>query len=170
MMGWVSVPHPGNAQLVWLKLIKVYYKFAILCTLQSVINTRYNHYNVIMCILLQKQLQFGNNWCYLIKYVTNIRIRVRIRGASRAGIFKLIRIGGYANFDILSISSLYTGGQQHAASVHGWTADAAPVHCCTAARSACTRVDSSKERLYSGGQEHPAPVYRKQCQPNSVIQ
>ena len=39
---------PSNAQLVWLKLIKVYYKFTILCTLQSVINIRYN---VIICIL-----------------------------------------------------------------------------------------------------------------------
>ena len=37
-----------NTQLVWLKLVKVYYKFTILCTLQSVINIRYN---VIICIL-----------------------------------------------------------------------------------------------------------------------
>ena len=48
--------------LVWLKLIKVYYKFTILCTLQSLINIRQN---VIIRILLQKQLPFGNNWCYL---------------------------------------------------------------------------------------------------------
>ena len=39
---------PCNAQLVWLKLIKVYYKFTILCTLQLVINI---WYNVITCIL-----------------------------------------------------------------------------------------------------------------------
>ena len=60
-MSWVPVPHPGNVQLVWLKLIKVYYKFTILCTLQSIINIRYN----VIYILWQKQLPFGNNWCYL---------------------------------------------------------------------------------------------------------
>ena len=60
-----------NAQLVWMKL-KVYYKFKILCTLQSVINIRYN----------------------------------RIRGSSCTGI--RIRIRGYANFDIPSISKVYS--------------------------------------------------------------
>ena len=57
--GWRT--NSGNAQLVWLKLIKVYYKFTILGTLQSVINIRCNRYNVIICILKQKQLPIGNN-------------------------------------------------------------------------------------------------------------
>ena len=124
MMSRVAVPHPGNAQLVWLKLIKVCYKFTILCTLHSVINIRYN---VLICILKQKPLPVGNNYCHKY-YVTNISIRgylltgihvrgsscngicicIRICGASRAGICIRIHIRGYANFDFRSISRMHT--------------------------------------------------------------
>ena len=62
----------------------------------------------------------------LFKYITNIRIRlriggylvtgiricIRIRRVSRAGIRIRIRIRGYANFDIQSISSVYVPTSQ----------------------------------------------------------
>ena len=44
---------------------------------------------------------------------TGIRICIRIRGASSAGIRIRIRIRGYANFDIRSISNLHRGRKLH---------------------------------------------------------
>ena len=66
--------------------------------------------NIRIRVRIRGYLLTGIRICIHIRgsSCTGIRICIRIRGASRAGIHTRIRIRGYANFDIRSISNLDT--------------------------------------------------------------